>query len=345
MFFFRGGQNYGNRAYFPRHERSAAITDVLSAFITQFYSDKLPPRQILLSDPVDGRELIEEALRIRADSTVTLMIPKRGEKRNLVSQAVLNAREALSRRLAEGASQRDLLERVAAMFGLDGTPERIEVYDNSHVSGTNQVGSMIVAGPEGLLKNSYRKFNIKDESLTPGDDYGMMREVLNRRFRRLIKEDEDRQSDQWPDLVLIDGGGGQLQAVMQIFADLGVVDVALVAISKGPDRNAGLERFHLPHRDPFALPPNDPVLYFFQRLRDEAHRFAITAHRARRSRALTRSPLDEVQGIGAKRKRALLHHFGSARAVSQAGLLDLEKVDGINKTVAQTIYDHFHGDG
>lgn len=344
VFFFRGGQNYGNRAYFPRHERSAAVAEVLTAFITQFYADKLPPKQILLSHEIEGHDLVEEALTVRAETNVRLSTPRRGEKRSLVGHAMLNAREALSRRLAESASQRNLLERVAELFGLDTTPERIEVFDNSHVSGTNQVGSMIVAGPDGFIKNNYRKFNIKDESLAPGDDYGMMREVLNRRFRRLLREDEDRHGGQWPDLILVDGGAGQLSAALQIFADLGVADVELVAISKGPDRNAGRERFFLPSRDPFSLPPNDPVLYFLQRLRDEAHRFAITAHRARRSRGLTSSPLDEVQGIGAKRKRALLHHFGSARSVAQAGLLDLEKVDGISKTVAQTIYDHFHSD-
>ena len=344
VFFFRGGQNYGNRAYFPRHERSAALPEVLTAFVTQFYTDKLPPKQILLSHEIEGRALIAEALSVRADARVRLSIPQRGEKKGLVNHAVLNARDALNRRLAESASQRDLLDRVAAIFGLDAAPERIEIFDNSHVSGTNQVGSMVVAGPEGFLKNNYRKFNIKDESLAPGDDYGMMREVLNRRFRRLLKEDEDRQGNQWPDLVLIDGGAGQLSAAMQIFADLGVSDVDVIAISKGPDRNAGRERFFRPNRDPVSLPPNDPALYFLQRLRDEAHRFAITAHRARRSRALTRSPLDEVEGIGAVRKRALLHHFGSARSVAQAGLMDLEKVDGISKTVARAIYDHFHGD-
>ena len=344
VFFFRGGQNYGNRAYFPRHERSAAVGEVLTAFVTQFYSDKIPPKQILLSHEIESRALIAEALGVRADAAVRITTPQRGEKRGLVDHAVLNARDALSRRLAESASQRDLLDRVAAMFGLDAAPERIEIYDNSHVSGTNQVGSMVVAGPEGFLKSSYRKFNIKDESLAPGDDYGMMREVLNRRFRRLLKDDEDRQTDQWPDLVVIDGGAGQLSVAMQILADLGVADVDLIAISKGPDRNAGRERFFLPNRDPVSLPPNDPVLYFLQRLRDEAHRFAITAHRARRSRALVRSPLDEIAGIGAKRKRALLHHFGSARAVGQAGLLDLEKVEGISTAVARTIYDHFHSD-
>jgi len=344
VFFFRGGQNYGNRAYFPRHERNAAVTEVLTAFVTQFYSDKQPPRQILLSHKIEGHALVEEALSIRAEASVRLSTPQRGEKRSLINHAVLNAREALNRRLAESATQRDLLDRVAKLFGLESAPERIEVFDNSHVSGTNQVGSMIVAGPEGFLKNNYRKFNIRDETLVPGDDYGMMREVLNRRFRRLMKEDEDRHRGQWPDLILVDGGAGQLGSAIQIFADLGVADVDVVAISKGPDRNAGRERFFLPNRDPFSLPPNDPVLYFLQRLRDEAHRFAITAHRARRSRGITSSPLDEVQGIGTKRKRALLHHFGSARSVAQAGLVDLGKVDGINKTVAQTIYDHFHSD-
>ena len=342
VFFFRGGQNYGNRAYFPRHDRGASITEVVTAFISQFYADKLPPKQVLLSHDVEARSLISEALTIRANSTVRLIKPLRGRKRELVEQAVLNAREALSRRLAESTSQRNLLDRVAATFGLEAIPERIEVFDSSHVSGSYQVGSMIVSGPDGFVKNDYRKFNIKNENITPGDDYGMMQEVLERRFRRLIKEDEDRSGGLWPNLIVIDGGSGQLGSALQTFADLGISDVALIGIAKGPDRDAGCERFFLPEREPFMLPPNDPVLYFMQRLRDEAHRFAISAHRARRSRAIGRSPLDEIQGVGAKRKRALLHYFGSARAVSQAGLHDLEQVNGISKTVAQTIYDHFH---
>ena len=344
VFFFRSGQNYGNRAYFPRHERDATVTEVLTAFVAQFYADKPPPRQILLSHDVEARSLIAEALRLSARASVRLSTPRRGRKRELVDHAALNAREALNRRLAESASQRDLLDGLAATFGLEAAPERIEVFDNSHVSGTNQVGSMVVVGAEGFLRSGYRKFNIRSGDLAPGDDVGMMREVLERRFRRLVKEDEDRAGGLWPDLVLVDGGAGQLAAGLRVFADLGITEVALIGVAKGRDRDAGRERFFLPGRDPFMLPPDDPVLYFMQRARDEAHRFAISAHRARRSRALTRSPLDDIQGVGARRKRALLLHFGSARAVAEAGLHDLARVEGISTAVAQTIYDHFHGD-
>ena len=344
VFFFRSGQNYGNRAYFPAHARSDAIEEVLSAFIGQFYADKPPPRLVLTSHDVEGGDLVEQALCIRADRRVDVRTPRRGAKRQLVEHAVANARDALARRLAENASQRRLLEGVARTFGLEVPPERIEVYDNSHIRGSEALGAMIAAGAEGLLKNRYRKFNIRRADLTPGDDYGMMTEVLTRRFSRLLREDGDREGRQWPDLVLIDGGAGHLRTARRVFDDLGVADVALAAIAKGPERNAGRETFHVQGRPAFSLEPNDPVLYFLQRLRDEAHRYAIGGHRARRSRRLGRSALDEIPGIGAKRKRALLHHFGSARSVECAGLADLEAVEGISRQVAKSIYDHFHSD-
>ena len=344
VFFFRSGQNYGNRAYFPAHARSDAIEEVLSAFIGQFYADKPPPRLVLTSHDVEGRDLVEQALGVRADRRVDVRAPRRGAKRQLVEHAVANARDALARRLAENASQRRLLEGVARTFGLEAPPERIEVYDNSHIRGSEALGAMIAAGAEGLLKNRYRKFNIRRADLAPGDDYGMMTEVLTRRFSRLLREDGDREGRQWPDLVLIDGGAGHLRTARRVFDDLGVADVALAAIAKGPERNAGRETFHVQGRPAFSLEPNDPVLYFLQRLRDEAHRYAIGGHRAKRSRRLGRSALDEIPGIGAKRKRALLHHFGSARSVERAGLADLEAVEGISRQVAKSIYDHFHSD-
>ena len=344
VFFFRAGHNYGNRAYFPSHAKQVEEPEVLEAFVVQFYDNKPPPRLVLLSHDVAGRELIAEALGVRAGRRVRVVTPRRGTKRKLVRHAADNARDALERRLAASASQRRLLEGVAELFGLDGAPGRIEVYDNSHISGTNAVGALIVAGPEGLLKNAYRKFNIKRQDLSPGDDYGMLREVLTRRFTRLLKEDGARDKGQWPELVLIDGGAGQLSTAREVLAELGVDDVALAAIAKGPERNAGRERLFLPGRPPFALDPRDPVLYFLQRLRDEAHRFAIGTHRAKRSAAIGKSALDEIAGVGARRKRALLHHFGSARGVAQAGLADLERVEGISGAMARTIYDHFHGE-
>ena len=342
VFFFRSGQNYGNRAYFPAHAKSDTIEEVISAFIGQFYADKTPPSLLLASHDIEGKDIVEKALGVRADRRVYVQIPHRGAKRQLIEHAVNNAREALARRLAESASQRRLLEGVARTFGLEAPPERIEVYDNSHIGGSAALGAMIVAGPEGLLKNQYRKFNIKQPDLTPGDDYGMMTEVLTRRFSRLLKEDENREGLKWPDLILIDGGAGHLSTAQHVFADLGISGVALAAIAKGPDRNAGRETFHVQGRRSFSLEPNDPVLYFLQRLRDEAHRYAIGSHRAKRSQKLSRSALDEISGIGAKRKRALLHHFGSARSVERAGLADLEAVEGISSQVAKAIYDHFH---
>ena len=342
VFFFRSGRNYGNRAYFPAHARHADAEEVLRAFLGQFYANKEPPKLVLLSHPVEEHEILEQALGVRAGRRVRLLRPQRGDKRLLIERALANAKDALGRRLAESASQRRVLEGVAATFGLDGSPQRIEVYDNSHIQGRHAVGSMIVAGPEGLVKSAYRRFTIKDETITPGDDYAMMREVLKRRFQRLLREDEARSSGQWPDLVLVDGGAGQLNATLEVFADLGVTGVALAAISKGPNRNAGREHFHLAGRLAFQLPDRDPVLYFLQRLRDEAHRFAIGAHRDKRSRAIVRSILDDVPGIGAKRKKALLHYFGSAAAVARAGLTDLEGAAGISKGVATVIYRHFH---
>ncbi len=342
IFFFRAGQNYGNRSYFPANTGDASEGDVISAFIGQFYARRPPPKHILISHPVEKQDLIEEALSIRADHRVHLTRPQRGAKRKLLDHALTNARAALGRRLAEHGTQRKLLDGVGRLFDMEDPPQRIEVYDNSHIQGSEAIGSMIVAGPEGLMKNAYRKFNIRDEQTAPGDDYAMMREVLGRRFKRLMKEDPDRDRGHWPDLIVIDGGKGQLSSVQDVFVDLGVTDVTLVAIAKGPDRNAGRETFYMQGRQPFTLEPRDPVLYFLQRLRDEAHRFAIGTHRARRSKVIGKSSLDEIAGIGAKRKRALLNHFGSAREVERAGLADLEAVDGISKTVARTIYDHFH---
>ena len=356
VFFFRSGQNWGNRAYFPAHGKERTATEVLSAFIGQFYEDKSPPREILLNLWPDNHELIAEALSIKAERKVRLHRPKRGQRQKLVSHAETNAREALSRRLAESASQRRLLEAVADLFVLDGPPQRIEVYDNSHIMGTDPIGAMIVSGPEGVQKNAYRKFNIKDKELTPGDDYGMMREVLHRRFSRLLKaqdtavgkaheaahDDDVRIAGEWPDLVLIDGGLGHLTAAREVFADLGITGVALAAIAKGRDRNAGLERIFLPNRSEFSLQPRSPVLYFLQRLRDEAHRFAIGTHRARRAKRLDHSALDSIPGVGPGRKRALLNRFGSTRAVESAGLTELESVEGISKSVARKIYDFFH---
>ena len=361
VFFFRAGQNFGNRAYFPGHAAHLEEWEVLEPFLGQFYAAHPPPPLILLSHKVPRQALIGEALTIRAGRKVRLSVPERGAKRKLIAHALANAREALGRRVAENASQRRLLEGVAETFALEQAPGRIEVYDNSHISGTNAIGAMIVAGPEGLMKNAYRRFTIRgtakagrgtakagrgtakaDGPITPGDDYGMLREVLMRRFSRALKEDPERGGGQWPDLILIDGGQGHLGTALSVFADLGIDDVAVAAIAKGPDRNAGKERFYMAGRGAFRLPPRDPVLYFLERLRDEAHRFAIGGHRAKRAKAAGTSVLDEIPGIGAKRKRALLHHFGSARGVAEAGLADLEIVIGINKTVAKKIYDHFH---
>ena len=421
VFFFRGGQNWGNRAYFPRHDRQLGVEEVLTAFVGQFYDNKPKPPLVLLSHPLVEQELVEEALSL-ASGRVQLAVPQRGDKKRLLDRVVLTAREALGRRLAESASQRQLLDGVAKAFGIEGPLNRIEVYDNSHIQGSNPVGAMIVAGPDGLMKNAYRKFNIRNldrnhalsglqggEGRAPsqrrgegevgddterapeaaqtghsgaphggepgihipeagvpgfralgsaeprndgraepgagGDDYAMMREVFRRRFYRALKEDPERERGMWPDLVLIDGGQGQLTQAQAIFAEMGITDVPLVAIAKGPDRNAGRERFFLPGRPAFSLEPRDPILYFLQRLRDEAHRFAIGAHRTRREKAIRGSPLDEIPGIGARRKQALLHQFGSARSVARAGIAEIERVPGISKAVAKKVYDHFHTDG
>ncbi|MFC7705681.1 excinuclease ABC subunit UvrC [Plastorhodobacter daqingensis] len=342
VFFIRANQSWGNRDYYPRTGAGADEGEILEAFLTQFYDDKPPPRLILLSHPVQNEDLVAQVLTDRAGRKVELALPQRGEKAELVENAARNARESLARKLAETASQSRLLDGLAEALDLPSPPRRIEVYDNSHIQGTNAVGGMIVAGPEGFLKSQYRKFNIRGDSLTPGDDFGMMKEVLTRRFERLLREDPDRESETWPDLLLIDGGAGQISAVAGIMADLGVDDIPVVGVAKGIDRDAGKEEFHRPGQRPFALRHNDPVLYFVQRLRDEAHRFAIGTHRAKRAKSVGATPLDEIPGVGSTRKRALLLHFGSAKAVSRAGLQDLKAVEGISETMAQTIYDFFH---
>jgi excinuclease ABC subunit C len=348
VFFFRGGRNYGNRAYFPSHDRHLEPEAVLSAFVGQFYDNKPPPRIVLLSHALAEHELIAEALSTRAERKVQLLTPRRGDKRKPVEHATANAREALGRRLAESTTHRRALDALAKRLDLDNAPARIEVYDNSHIQGSNAIGAMIVSGPDGLMKNAYRKFNIKTVGAggdaEAGDDYAMMREVLTRRFTRALKEDPDRSEGNWPDLVVVDGGRGQLGIAEEVFAELRIDDVHLLGVAKGPDRNAGRERFYVPDGGGFTLPPRDPLLYFIQRLRDEAHRFAITTHRAKRAREITASPLDEIEGVGAKRKKALLLHFGSARNVARAGLADLEAVGGISKAVAEKIYGHFHID-
>ena len=345
VFFIRANQNWGNRDFYPRIGEGMSPGEVLEAFLGQFYDNKEPPRQIILSDAIDNADLMAEALSQKADRKVELVVPQRGEKAELVAGALRNAREYLARRMSESATQGKLLRGLAEAFGLDAPPNRIEVYDNSHIMGTNAVGGMIVAGPEGFMKSQYRKFNIRGDDLTPGDDFGMMKEVLNRRFSRLQKEDPDREKGQWPDLLLIDGGAGQVSAVAQIMAEHGVEDIPMVGVAKGVDRDHGKEEFHRRGTRPFALRHNDPVLYFVQRLRDEAHRFAIGTHRAKRAKAIGATPLDDVPGVGATRKRALLAHFGSAKAVSRADLADLKAVDGISDALAETIYGYFHESG
>ena len=344
VFFIRAGQNWGATAHFPRHERDQTKEEVLSAFLAQFYDKRPPPKLVLVSDVPDQADLIAEALELKSGRKVEIRRPERGGKRDLVTQATRNAAEALSRKLSESASQARLLGEVAKVFGLEAPPQRIEVYDNSHIQGTNAVGGMVVAGPEGFQKNAYRKFNIKDEETEPGDDYAMMREVMRRRFSRALKEREEGDGSNWPDLVLIDGGLGQLNATVETLTELGVSteDVNLVSIAKGVERNAGREQFFQPGRAPFKLPGNAPVLYYLQRLRDEAHRWAIGAHRSKRSSDIKKSPLDEIEGIGPARKKALLHHFGSARGVSRAKIVDLMEVDGVSEALAERIYGHFH---
>jgi excinuclease ABC subunit C len=356
-FFFRTYQNWGNRAYFPRADKSLTPHEVLGAFLAQFYADRPSPRLVLLSHEIEDRAVLADALSVKAGHRIEIACPQRGEKRELVEHAAQNAREALSRRLAETASQEKLLAALAEAFGLERAPRRVEIYDNSHIMGTQAVGAMVVAGPAGFMKAHYRTFNIKGADLTPGDDYGMMREVLRRRFVRLAKEraqveaasgesaPEAEAFPQRPDLILIDGGKGQFDAARQILAELAVEDVAVASIAKGADRNAGRETFFVADKPPFRLAPRDPALYFVQRLRDEAHRFAIGTHRARRKKDFTRSPLDEIAGVGPARKRALLNAFGTAKAISKAALSDLEKVTGVNAATARLVYDYFHDGG
>jgi len=367
VFFFRNFQNWGNRAYFPKADRTMTPDEVLGSFIGQFYDDKPAPRTVLTSHAIEDAELVAAALSSRVEYRVEIHRPSRGERKNLVDYAQRNAKEALARRLADTASQGKMLAALGQAFGLDGAPRRIEVYDNSHIMGTNAVGGMIVAGPTGFMKAHYRTFNIKSEDLTPGDDYGMMREVLQRRFKRLAKEaprtereaaasagegevpepvpapaEESDAFPAWPDLVLIDGGKGQLEAARAALEEVGVAGVPLVGVAKGRDRDAGRETFFVPGRLPFKLPPRDPTLYFVQRLRDEAHRFAIGSHRAKRKREMVKNPLDEIAGIGPSRKRALLHHFGTVKAIQRAAFEDLARTPGVNAATARAVYDFFH---
>ncbi len=342
VFFIRANQNWGNKDFYPRTGAGADEAEVLEAFVGQFYDNKLPPKLILLSHPIENDDLMQEALSQKADRKVAITVPMRGEKAELIEGAARNARESLARRMAETATQTKLLKGLAESFDLDGPPKRIEVYDNSHIQGAHAVGAMIVAGPEGYMKSQYRKFNIKGEDIVAGDDFGMMKEVLGRRFKRLLKEDPERKGENWPDLLLIDGGAGQVSAVAEIMREYGVSDIAMIGVAKGEDRDAGKEEFHRRGKRPFALRHNDPVLYFVQRMRDEVHRFAIGTHRAKRAKAMGATPLDGVPGVGAARKRALLAYFGSAKAVSRAGLEDLKKVEGISNRMAETLYDFFH---
>lgn len=343
VFFFRGGHNYGNRAYFPKHEKGETCEAVLTAFLAQFYEDKPSAPLILISHQAEDTDLLEEALSARDGVTrrVKILRPERGTRRRLVDFVEKNASDALARHLLERAGDAAMLDGVAKLFGLEDVPRRIEVYDNSHISGTDMVGGLIVAGPEGFVKNAYRKFNIKQAEA--GDDYAMMREVIARRFRRVAEGEFGPGAEDWPDLLLIDGGPGQLSAVVDTLTEMGIAEqVRVVAIAKGPDRNAGREKFYLPGRDMFQLPEQDPVLHYLQRLRDEVHRYAIGTHRARRIKKIGTSPLDSVPGIGAKRKKALLLYFGSAQEVARAGINELEKVDGISHAVAEKIYNFFH---
>ncbi|MEO0938970.1 MAG: excinuclease ABC subunit UvrC [Pseudomonadota bacterium] len=341
VFFIRAGQNWGNRDFYPRVGADVDAAEVLEAFLGQFYDTKEPPRQLILSNEIENPDLMCDLLTQKLGRKVEILVPQRGEKAELIDSALRNARESLARKMSESATQTKLLKGLADAFDLPAPPERIEVYDNSHIQGTNAVGAMIVAGPDGWMKNSYRKFNIRGDELTPGDDFGMMKEVLNRRFKRLLKDDPDRAKGLWPDLLLIDGGAGQVSAVQQIMEEHGVQDIPMVGVAKGVDRDAGKEEFHRTGKQPMALRHNDPVLYFVQRLRDEAHRFAIGTHRAKRAKSNLANPLDEIPGVGAARKRALLAHFGSAKAVARANLSDLKAVEGVSEALAQKVYDHF----
>lgn len=345
VFFIRANQNWGNRDFYPRVSSDMSHDEVLEAFMGQFYSTKDPARQIILSHGIENADLMHELLSKKLGRKVEISVPRRGERYDLMVSALRNAKESLARKMAESASQGKLLKGLAEAFDMKAPPKRIEVYDNSHIQGAYAVGAMIASGQEGFMKKSYRKFNIVGENLTPGDDFGMMKEVLSRRFKRLLKEDPDRQEGQWPDLLLIDGGAGQVSAVAEIMKEFGVEDIAMVGVAKGVDRDHGKEEFHVTGRRPFALQKNDPVLYFVQRLRDEAHRFAIGTHRAKRSKAISASPLDDIGGVGPKRKRALLAHFGSAKAVSRANLVDLKAVDGVSAAMAEKIFGFFHEKG
>jgi excinuclease ABC subunit C len=345
VFFIRANQNWGNKDYYPRVGVDVDAAEVLEAFIGQFYDQRDPPPQLILSNQIENPDLMANALSGKLGRKVELLVPQRGEKAELVDGALRNARESLARKMAETATQTKLLKGLADAFELPAPPTRIEVYDNSHIQGTNAVGAMVVAGPDGMMKNQYRKFNIRGDDLTPGDDFGMMKEVLQRRFKRLLKEDPDRSEGHWPDLLLIDGGAGQVSAVASIMREYGVEDIPMVGVAKGVDRDAGKEEFHRVGKRPMALRHNDPVLYFVQRMRDEAHRFAIGTHRAKRAKAVGATPLDDVPGVGAGRKRALLAHFGSAKAVGRANLSDLKAVDGVSDALAETIYAYFHERG
>ena len=345
VFFIRANQNWGNRDFYPRVAADMSHAEVMEAFLGQFYGTKEPPRSVILSHDIENADLMQQLLSDKLARKVDITVPLRGEKLELISGALRNAKESLARKMAETATQAKLLRGLAEAFDLDQPPQRIEVYDNSHIQGSNAVGAMIVAGPEGLMKNSYRKFNIASEGLSPGDDFGMMKEVLTRRFKRLLKEDPDRSLDHWPDLLLIDGGAGQVSAVAKVMAEFGVEDIPMVGVAKGIDRDLGKEEFHMRGQRPFALQRNDPVLYFIQRLRDEAHRFAIGTHRAKRAKAIGATPLDDIAGVGASRKRALLAHFGSAKAVSRANLADLKAVEGISAAMAEKIFGFFHEKG
>jgi excinuclease ABC subunit C len=343
VFFFRGGQNFGNRAYFPRHDSEVTPATIMANFLAQFYEGKPIPPDIIVAQMPAERELLERALSEREKSgrKVSIAVPARGQRKRLLDFVEKNAKEALERHLLERKGEAELLDGVAKLFGMEGAPERIEIYDNSHISGTNMVGAMVVAGAEGFRKSAYRKFNIR--MADKADDYGMMREVMTRRFGRAIKDDVDRDSGDWPDLLLIDGGLGQFNAVKDVLTEMGVwEDLVVVSIAKGPDRNAGREQFFMEGRAPFQLPVNDAVLHYLQRLRDEAHRFAIGAHRTRRTMDITKNPLDEITGIGAARKKALLHHFGSAKAIKSAGVEDLMRVDGISRAQAEKIFAFFN---
>ncbi|RJF85458.1 excinuclease ABC subunit UvrC [Sphingomonas cavernae] len=342
-FFIRGGQNWGHRSFFPAHTNDVPEEEVLASFLMQFYEEVPPPKTILVDRALSEADLLAEALTGRAGSKVTLSVPQRGDRVRLVKQASRNAQEALERHQAESTTQAKIFREMAELFELEGPPDRIEIYDNSHIQGTNAVGAMVVAGPEGFRKGAYRKFNIRRAETVPGDDFAMMREVMERRFGRAQREDPDREGKEWPDLMLIDGGKGQVSAVKAVLDELGIEDVPFVGVSKGPDRNAGRETFHFPDGREFTLPVNAPVMFHLQRLRDEAHRFAIGAHRQKRAKAIGVSSLDEVPGIGPARKKALLMHFGTARAVKNAALEDLQRAPGVSRAMAQSIYDYFHG--